>query len=85
MIEARLALRSPLTVTYHSATLEEATTAIGKLVTVLGRESDRHSHRQGAASIRTDPPTNHPNQPDPPPQRKSAPTEDLAGHHSQGQ
>ena len=54
MIEARLAWRSPVTVTCHRGTLDEAlTTAIGKLVTVLGREFDRRDHRKGAASIRT--------------------------------
>jgi ribosome-associated translation inhibitor RaiA len=57
MLEARLAWRSPVTVTCHSATVEEAlTAAIGKLVTVLGRESGRRGNRKGAASIRTDSP-----------------------------
>ena len=57
MIEARLAWRSPVTVTGHGDTVEAAlTAAIGKLVTVLGRESERRGHHKGAASIRTDSP-----------------------------
>ena len=57
ILEARLVWRSPVAVTCHSATVDEAlAAAIGKLVTVLGRESDRRGHRKGAASIRTDSP-----------------------------
>ncbi len=57
MLEARLARRSPVTVTAHGGTVDEALSgAIGKLITVLGRESDRQGHRKGGASIRTDSP-----------------------------
>ncbi len=57
MIEARLAWRSPVAVTCHSGTVDEAlSAAIDKLVTVLGRESDRRGHRKGTSSIRTDSP-----------------------------
>lgn len=46
MLEARLSGRSPVTVSSHSATVEDAlSAAVGKLVTVLGRESDRRGPR----------------------------------------
>ncbi len=53
-IEARPAGRQPIAVTTHAATVDESVaSAVGKLVTVLGREHDRHDHHKGSASIRT--------------------------------
>ncbi len=57
MVEARPAWRSPLSVTCHSSTIDDALSqALGKIVTVLGKEGDRKGHQKGAASIRTDSP-----------------------------
>ncbi|MEO5832214.1 MAG: HPF/RaiA family ribosome-associated protein [Nakamurella sp.] len=53
-IEARPAGRQPIAVTAHAATVDESVaSAVGKLMTVLGREHDRHDHHKGSASIRT--------------------------------
>lgn len=54
MIEARPAGRAPVAVTAHAASLEEALgVAVGKLVTVLGRERSRRDHHKGGPTIRT--------------------------------
>ena len=54
MIEARPAGRTPVAVTAHAASLNEAlSAAIGKLATVLGRERSRHDHHKGATTIRS--------------------------------